>query len=454
MLQSKPMRCLSVSILLFFFNTITLASNPSISSFKYSWLERALKLQREIDFNAPLKDATFLGTHNSYNAKSYAIPLVRYIDPNQILSIYDQLEMGIRSLEFDIHWTNDDKLQKNILLCHAKGDHIGCSLYDRPIQQGLEELRTWLKENPGEIVLLYLDRYLDGHEPRLISLIENTLGELIYPASLSRKNHDDPKSCVALPSTLTKADIVKAKKQVIIVTKACDGRNPRYEEQDKFTLRWNDYVYAGIGDVPQYPYSFIDATLNDFTDYPDCGLSKIFHPDIQHTSLWRIFEDRTSLASTRGNQKKLEADDMRKLMQCGINWPSIDMLSSNDERLNASIWSWAPTYPQDGNGQCAMYKKDEGIKNMPCTQSLSGFACRNETTQEIKAISMIGSWSSGESTCQVLGGKSWHFFMPYNGYQLTQLKESMTIPLLQEIWVNYIADTNGNWHANKITLRA
>src|SRR3990167_11298028 len=88
------------------------------TSYASTWIEKALKLQREIDLNAPLNEATFIGTHNSYNSKFYANP-VRYIDPNQLLSITDQLETGIRSLEFDVHWTTNKNLLKDLLLCHA-----------------------------------------------------------------------------------------------------------------------------------------------------------------------------------------------------------------------------------------------------------------------------------------------------------------------------------------------
>src|SRR5947208_16682357 len=83
-----------------------------IETFKHSWTAAALKLQREIDLNAPLNVATFLATHNSYNSKSYQIPFVRYIDPNQNLSIYDQLEIGVRSIELDAHWSLTQDFKK------------------------------------------------------------------------------------------------------------------------------------------------------------------------------------------------------------------------------------------------------------------------------------------------------------------------------------------------------
>ena len=423
----------------FLIATISHAS-PSYSA----WIEKALKLQRAIDLHAPLNEATFIGTHNSYNSKYYANS-ARYIDPNQLLSITDQLETGIRSLEFDVHWTTNKNLLKDLLLCHAGSNHIGCSLFDRKVIEGLEELRNWLKENPNEIVLLYIDRYLNGHEPRFAALLDQYLGQYIYQPSVLRKPNDKSKGCIAIPSHLTKATILDAGKQLIIVAKRCDGQNPRYEEQDQFKQIWNDYVFAGIGDIPSKPYTFIDATVTHFTAYPDCGKTKIFYPDLNHTSLWRIYEDRTLGGSIQTPQKKLEADGMHELMKCGINWPTMDKLEKNDARLQAAIWSWAPFYPKEGNGSCVIYKKDEGFKNMPCTQTKAGYACQETGTHTIKAISMIGTWLAGESICQMIAGKNWHFAVPVNGAQLDKLKLSMNTALLQEVWLNNVVDGQENW---------
>jgi hypothetical protein len=421
-----------------------------IHAFKQSWTAAALRLQREIDINTPLNEATFIGTHNSYNAKTYQIPFVRYIDPNQWLSIYDQLGMGVRSIELDAHWTLNNYFSREILLCHGQSSHLGCGPFDRPFNAGLLELRNWLKENPGEVVLLYIERHLDGHEPRLAAQLDDELGEFIFKPSSIRKNNDQPKSCVSLPGSLTKADILKAGKQLLIVTKGCDGTNPPYEEQDTFQQVWNDFVFAGMGNMPDEPYSFLDSTIDDSTAYPSCSKSTAFRADPTHTTLWRIFEDRTILSNIFDPGKKLEAADMIGLMRCGINWPTMDMLEIADPRLNAAIWSWAPSYPQENHGQCALYKQGEGIQNAPCAQMVAGFACREENTHVIKAIATPGTWTSGEFLCQVSAGKSWHFVMPVNGYQMNTLKESMAGTSMQEVWLNYTNSqhSEGRWVAN------
>lgn len=416
--------------------TLPIAQAATVPEMNRPWLMTALKLQREIDLDVPLNEATFLGTHNSFNSKSYQITLVRYMDPNQTLSIAEQLDAGVRSIELDAHWTLNNKFTYEILLCHGQPTHFGCSIFDRPFGLGLQELRDWLKANPGELVLLYIERHLNGHEAKMAALLHEYLDDYIFKPS-TIKNNADNHECTSLPTNISKADILRTGKQLIIVTKECDRNKTEI----------NDYVFMGIGDIPAYPYTFIDSKLNAFTNYPDCGKSKIFGPDPNHTSLWRIMEDRTLIGGMAEPQKWLYDQDMHELLHCGINWPTVDMLAAYDSRLFASIWSWAVNYPQPNQGNCAMYKYDEGFKNMPCKKILQAYTCKEANTHAIKVVSLLGTWGNGEAICQ-LSGKNWHFSVPINGHQLSSLKDSMKELLVQEVWLNYAIDQQGNWRAN------
>jgi hypothetical protein len=430
---------------------ISANATPAVDQFKQSWVSHALALQREIDVNVPMNQATFIGTHNSENAISYQIPFVRYVDPNQILSLYDQLEMGVRSLEYDVHWYLGTHLKKDILLCHGLANHVGCSAFDRPVTDGLEELRDWLKKNPGEVVMLYFDRStaLDGHEPRLASYLQDYLGDFIYKPTAVRPVNDSASSCVSMPGTLSKADILKAGKQLLIVTKGCDG-DKKYEEQDTYKQNWNDYVFAGIGNVANHQFDFVDSTIgDDFTAYPDCSKATVFADDPAHTTLWRIFEDRTILSNIIHPNRKLLAADMKTMVNCGINWQTMDMLSVDDDRLTATIWSWSPTYPVTGKGDCALYKNGEAIQNAACSQIASGFACSDATTHEMKAVSAAGAWQDGEKICQAVAGSSWHFAMPINGNQMYLLKQVVGAAGLSDLWLNYRVNAKGHWRANE-----
>ncbi len=40
-----------------------------IGDYQSSWIHRALEMQRDFDGDEPLRKATFLSTHNSFNAR-------------------------------------------------------------------------------------------------------------------------------------------------------------------------------------------------------------------------------------------------------------------------------------------------------------------------------------------------------------------------------------------------
>ena len=419
---------LSKTVLLLSIVTHPVFANEDIEKFKHSWLGKTLQWQREIDLDVPLNQATFIGTHNSYNAKAYQIPFVRYIDPNQIYSLYDQLEMGARSLELDAHWTLSAK-GKDILLCHGQDNHLGCSVFDKTFVSGLQELQDWLIKNPNEVVLLYIERHIDGHEPRLTAELDQYLGRFIYKPI----HTGDVKSCVSLPSeTLTKADILKSGKQVLIVTKGCEDSSG--QEQDQFKLKWNDYVFAGIGHMPNVSYTFLDSTYDkDVTKFPDCSHSTVFVADQKHTSLWRLYDDLTVLSSFEKPTHKITADEMRDMVQCNINWQAMDMMDLDDARLAAAIWSWAPGYPKNSNNHCVIYKKDAGIEDVPCLSIVTAYACKNKKSQDWKVSITTGKVQDGESICQETVGESWDFATPVNGAEMYSIKRVMNDEHLEEV---------------------
>lgn len=432
-------------ILLFLLTQASYA-NDDVEHFKASWVGKALALQREIDVNVPLNKADIIGTHNSYNAKDYQIPLIRYVDPNQIYSLYDQLELGARSVELDAHWTWGH-WGKEILMCHGTSSHLGCSAFDRPFTMGLQELRSWLNNNPHEVVLLYIERHVDGHEPRLTSELIKNLGNFIYKPTLLRKPNETPGTCMSIPTeTLTKADVLKAGKQVIIVTKECADPAASYEEQNQFKENFNDYVFSGMGHMDKAPFTFLDSTHDsDVTPYPDCSASSIFVSDPEHTTMWRLYDDLTAVSSLEKPKHKITIDDMHTMLRCNINWQAMDMMDVNDDRLRASIWSWAQDYPKAAGGQCAIYKRDTGIENISCETRLTAYACQEKTSHNWKAVFATGKWQDGETFCQSLAGSEWHFAMPINGKEMFLFQQHNSN---QDTAVNYVEYTPGHWKAN------
>jgi hypothetical protein len=311
-----------------------LASQNDIKNYQQSWLYQALILQNTIDQYTPLVHATFIGTHNSFNAKAYQIPLLRYIDPNQIVSITDQLQMGMRTIEFDAHWYINRHMKYDVLLCHGFNNHLGCSPFDRPIADGLAEVRDWLLQHPNEIILLYIEKHLDGHENKLHDLLTQYLGPLIYRPQ-DFKLHKAGQ-CQALPLSLSKHGILALKKQVLIISMNCaDNESPL-----------NDVIFAG---------HFKDLTMDMFNDTAS---------DSQHQYWWRIFENRTLYGQWSKKSKLINKRDVTDILAAGFNWLALDKISVDDPRLAQLIWSWAKGYPRPGQGQCAALQYQQGIINV------------------------------------------------------------------------------------------
>src|SRR5687768_8977369 len=59
------------------------------------WLTQALELQHRLGDALPLRDAMWVGTHNSFNTVSSSPPSMSNTDGNQRVSMVDQLEIGI-----------------------------------------------------------------------------------------------------------------------------------------------------------------------------------------------------------------------------------------------------------------------------------------------------------------------------------------------------------------------
>ncbi len=419
-----------------------LAKTPPLDPQTYAWVEKVLPLQENIDLNVPLKDATFFGTHNSYNALAYANP-VRYIAPNQLLSITDQLNEGARLIELDLHWYQSwTDFKDHILLCHAttvgKLQHFGCSHFDRRFREGLQEIRDWLNQpqNKNQVLIVYLEQHIDGHYSEAYNELNEYLGDKIYTPTMAetlenKLHHVIP--LYQLPTTiLTKNDVLQAGKNIIVVTKGSFPTTP-------------PLVFSSSEGNLEDP---LDAKIDDFRPYPDCGTSTTFKGDKNHLSMWRFFGDQAWFdALADGKAYPVSVKDLQQEMHCPINEPNVDMLAPRDARLLAYIWSWAQSYPL-GDGQCSVFDPTKhGIVNVACHVygKKDGLACFDNANQQWQVMpGVYSTFAAANSVCKKLG-LDYHFAMPVNGSQMYQL--SLKANGFDRIWLNYI--NNGQaWVAN------
>src|SRR5690606_5851258 len=133
----------------------TAAFATPVEDFRNSWNYEALAHQRTLEMGEPLGQTSFQYTHNSYNSVAYQ-NLGSYWDPNHQVSVVDQLDLGIRALELDVHWA-----YSKLILCHVTSDHTRCSTSDRHFEDGIKETTTCLElhENNDQVILIYIEEH-------------------------------------------------------------------------------------------------------------------------------------------------------------------------------------------------------------------------------------------------------------------------------------------------------
>ena len=377
-------------------------SDP-IADFQNSWAGKALAQQRNLDVNSPLIDNNILGSHNTYNSEVYR-NATRYLDPQQKHSIYDQLRLGARFIELDAHWTAQTHGAKfwewgpDLLLCHSGigvdiGDlHVGCSLTDRFVKDGLQEVRNWLNENPNEVIILYFEDHTEGHHQELLNVINDKLGGKVYASN----------GCKAIPDTLTKAQVRAAGKQVVL---------------------WKDGGCSSNSGMKNLAFT---------------SLGKVD----------RIWEDRTSVGAigaffTGGSVKKIEAADVTQAFKNGGNIVNLDDMTHNDGRIEAAIWSWDKNEPNNwgGNQDCAVQWGNGRWDDAGCSSS-HHFACKSNANGSWNISTYKGQWTGGAQACAQLGNYS--FAAPTNSKENEALKAVKGG--VSHVWVN-ASDRNkeGTW---------
>lgn len=398
-----------------------LSHATDVDDYQNHWIHKALSYQRQLDQTAPLAQATFLATHNSYNSSRYSTA-GSYWDPNQSRSIHEQLRMDIRALEFDVHsyfsmqgwpwqWRNE------LLLCHGQDSHVGCSTFDRKFQDGLNEIRSWLSasENRNELLLLYIEDHINGGDyGKAIGMLQNTLGQWIYRPSGG--------GCRGIPMQLSKADILASGKRVIVMSDGCENSD------------WATWVHGGVGNsLSGYP----TGSIAELGGYPHCSAQR-FSREFYNNHLVRFQEDLTTLTDIFGNPgQPVTPATLRTLLQCGVNIPGMDKLTPFDGRLEAAVWSWNGGEPNNWNNteHCAEHLGTGRLNDVDCNRSYP-FACRDASNNWYITWS-TGVWTQGEQACALETGGVYQFATPFSSYDNEQLKGAKVLRGVGTVWLKY-----------------
>lgn len=398
-------------------------NETAMAQFEASWLARALALQRRLDLRVPLSQALIPHTHNSANSSAYA-PSVTTLDANQVLTITDQLRLGMRAIEIDVHWVpnpngDPDNGYRAVVQCHGEPVatpagviHGGCSV-DTPLVDLLRELRAWLDANPEEVVLLYLENALDGDpaaHAAAATAIESTLGDLVARPAIGG-------GCQSLPVTRSKQDLLDAGTPVLVTGNCGPGG-------------WNDWVFD------RYP-SWDESGGSTF----DCASARTAIGNFDDI-LVRRYEDSTWLSAMAGAGSHIDAATMSEMVRCGVNLVGFDQLVPGDDRLPSLVWSWRVDEPAVGStGACAALGTDGRFFADECGNPRP-IACRT-ATDGWAVTAQAAEWADGDEVCRTAGQLG--AGVPANGWDSGLLRAAANTAGAPEVWLAYGQDGTGAW---------
>ena len=393
-----------------------LISPELVDAYESSWTPRALALQRGLDDGVPMLNELWVHTHNSFNAEAYS-PTLSGLDPNHVYSITDQLRMGVRAIEIDVHWAPSlDGLPsdggKAPIACHGTTEsvaginvHIGCSL-EVHVRVRLAEVRAWLlrPENANEVLLVYLENQMDddplAHQ-RATEAISSTLGDLVYRPAGS--------GCAPLPLDESRGQIRATGARVVLTGDCGPGA-------------WTSWVFE------RGPRWKEGSNGDEYPDYPACDARERIPNDYDRSWI-RTWEDSTWLSAMLDGSRQastIDAVQASRMVRCGVDMIGFDQLHPFDPRLDAVVWSWAPNQPSGGS--CGYAGSDGRFRSDDCSAPRS-FAC--VSGNGAWSVAPAGPWSDGAAACAVTGTT---FSVPKSGYANELLK---TAASGSEVWLDY-----------------
>ncbi|MCH8542501.1 MAG: hypothetical protein LAT61_02910 [Alcanivorax sp.] len=430
-----------------------------IAAFEDSWAARAVMLQNRLGLSLPWVHTQILATHNSFNATDENIPpTISGLDANQFYGVVDQLRMGVRGLELDVHWMptlKDDTGLAGLIsgligsltgsttpvpfapvVCHGNVQHFGCT-YERTLREELVLLRGWLDANPEEVIIIDLEANLD--EPlddtsvsfdRAADDFDAVLGDLIFRPGDHGATCEDA-AAIADPASwlnVSRSQMLAAGARVIVYTGTCS---------DGVSESWASLFHRKRGS------NHVQSARTSFEGYhyPECDFDRATH----NTRWTRFYEDGTLVGAITGSPGLRVVDAMPEMLRCGVNMPSPDFLVP--EHVVNFIWSWAPQQPPVAPGDDCAFQNAAGRFEAGQCATQRPYACVDENDPAHWQIAGPGgSWHQAECPA------GFRFAVPANAYFNEQLREArLAAGNPDQVWLNYRRsdDDAARWQAEQ-----
>ncbi|GLE00781.1 hypothetical protein PINS_up009569 [Pythium insidiosum] len=388
-----------------------------------AWVRQSLAYQRRLAYSGPLCRAQLPATHNSaitladgfgnrdqlMNANLSPKKPYSYMKTNNhVLSLHDQLDMGVRWLEIDTHFFLGDFRTAH---CGALGSNsiqvlasvfkeqlakfgrvswipelLGCfpslsgikATEQRTSRETMQEIRTWLDrpENKRELVFVYLDQGVElralGKFGELNAMLQDVFGELLVPIT----------QLEALRSTGWHQSNATLQRFID------DGR--------RVVLLANDNTGLALG-ISQYCGGHEVLKSKFINDLPDAartiGGKKIYGTDYYLRSYEPVLR-YISLSGTGSFSRELplmlNAGNLYNYVRWNLNLVATDSLESS--MLAPQVWSWAPNEPSLPRGEdVAVFMALDGRWRTSSTLRKSHKACWNASALKWNVVAFSSS---------------------------------------------------------------
>ncbi|CAM2916138.1 hypothetical protein BST27_11440 [Mycobacterium intermedium] len=374
-----------------------------------SWVHRAAAFQYALGDSLPFRETEWIGTHNSFNSLAHEFT-ISHADSNQQLSLAQQLDIDVRSLELDLHFM--PRIERlgapGVTVCHglsAQVGNLGCTV-EPVLATVLPEIANWLNTpaNSDQVLLILVDNLMtDGQgDAQAVATLERALrrpdgSSLIYHPDLGLRAAN---GCVPFPLDDSRANVRATGARVVLVSSCVTA--------------WAGTVFDWAGQEVQ------SGSTSGYQPYPACDAT--YPPSVYGSSVVRYFEDSTFVSAllnpTRppNNPAALTPIKVQSMTNCGVNLFGLDQLLPEDGRIQATLWSWAPDEPRAGAGNCTLQGPDSRWVAAQCGDSHPA-ACQDGSGTWTVTPAVV-TFAAAAAACAALGSS---FALPRTGDQNSRL---------------------------------
>ncbi|MBC7771861.1 MAG: hypothetical protein H7210_05160, partial [Pyrinomonadaceae bacterium] len=420
-----------------------------------------------------------LGSHNSYNSSAYG---AAYPASQHSYTLSEQLDLGLRSLDLDVHGLG--AFPNTLWLSHASCTGFGQLPGQLTLAQGLAEIRTWLNQNPGEVLTINVEQhfqvsYPSGLHTLLVNSFESLLGggnptfgpdilirpnEIPLAANFTDGFSGSHRRAITL-ATMSLSDLRDLGRVLVVntggVSAPCNQNYwPDYPAQnimlgDIVSFNWcgpdNWYTYtgdefAGNANLGYWGTNPIGLQVRTGCTYPQPSIYSVLYNNTSGGE----YEDYGSVSpivireAVRSGMDYIRFDPVGRSE--GVPFQPIEFPA--DEQMRSTIWSWDHRYPPPVDSQpraaMAVVQGDTARIRWADPAAEMRYAVQDRNGQW-SISSARGNFDDAPPEVEE-SSTSANFRVPGNAFEMQNLFGEMVRAGITQVWINYHdLDGNGVW---------